>query len=49
MHAFIDALKAGGEMPIEFLSLLNTTAVTIAAEQSIASGRSVTVAEVLNG
>jgi len=48
MNAFVDSLQTGGQMPIKFLSLLNTTAVTIAAEMSIARGRVVSVAEVLS-
>lgn len=48
MEAFLKAVNGGLEMPIPFSSLIETTAVTLAAERSAASGTRVEVAKVID-
>jgi predicted dehydrogenase/threonine dehydrogenase-like Zn-dependent dehydrogenase len=43
LDRFVQAVRSGSEMPISLDSLVATTRATIAAETSLASGRSVTV------
>jgi predicted dehydrogenase/threonine dehydrogenase-like Zn-dependent dehydrogenase len=45
--AFIEAVRAGGPMPIGFRSLVETTAATFAAERSAAEGRAIDLQEIL--
>jgi predicted dehydrogenase/threonine dehydrogenase-like Zn-dependent dehydrogenase len=45
--AFVRAVRAGAPMPIPLASLIDTTAVTLAAERSAATGARVPVAEVV--
>ena len=47
MDAFVRAVRDGSDMPIPFSSLVATTAATLAADQSITSGRRETIAEIL--
>lgn len=49
MLAFVAALRGGTDMPVPFTSLVETTAVTLAAERSIALGRPFAVADILCG
>ena len=48
MSSFCTALLSGSDIPISFASLVETTAVTIAAETSISLGRPVSIAEILS-
>jgi predicted dehydrogenase len=43
LEAFVDAVRAGGPMPVDAASLVTTTRATIAAERSRLSGRRVTL------
>jgi predicted dehydrogenase/threonine dehydrogenase-like Zn-dependent dehydrogenase len=43
LKAFIAATKAGGDMPINFSSLATTTAVTLAAQESISANRPIAI------
>ena len=45
LEAFIQALKTGGVMPIPVASLLDTTLVTLAAVDSMRSGRVIQLAD----
>ncbi len=49
MLAFVAALRDGTDMPVPFTSLVETTAVTLAVERSIALGRPFAVADILCG
>lgn len=45
MHAFVSAVKSGGEMPISLDSLIDTTLVTLATADSIKTGQPVQLAD----
>lgn len=45
MHAFVSAIKSGGEMPISLDSLIDTTLVTLATAESIKTGQPVQLAD----
>jgi hypothetical protein len=45
VSAFVEAVCAGGEMPISFESLLETTLATLAVDESLRRGRPVRFSE----
>lgn len=47
MSAFVKSVREGGPMPIPFASLIETTAVTLAAERSAATCATLNVAEMI--
>ncbi len=49
MRALVESANSGGDMPISVESLIDTTLVTLAADESAKSGRSVMLADYWNG